>query len=209
MINSKAIRFITLIAFINIAIKILLFYFNINSNQTVDYLQYPLNILSIVTYVAILIYLLNILNFFKEKNSVILAFKIYIGFEVIFFIFNRVFILLLHSYSYSDIMSVIHCIVIVYLATRIFDLQNPAIKLPFVFFVLALLVIAIIRMTMPVFLTFLMNIKSFPYFTLVDIIPIIAAITILNKVPDALKYAEETPQKAPFISPDKENPTEI
>jgi hypothetical protein len=209
MINLKAIRFITLIAFINIAIKILLFYFNINNIQSVDNLRYPLTTLSAVTYVAILIYLLHILKFFKEKDSVIVALRIYIGFEVVFFIFNLVFSMLFNNYSYYNIMGVIHCVVLVYLVTRIFDLQSPIIKPPFVLWALALLVIAIIRMTMPIFFTFLMNIKSFPYFTLIDIIPIIAAIIILNKVPIALKYTEQTPLKDPFLFTDKENPKEF
>ena len=224
MINLKSIRFITLIAFIKIAILIVYLYLDLNDKITGNYARYLFTSLSLVTFITIVVYLFGILKFLGESNSVLIAFKIFIGFELISFVLGMTLGLFLKSYYYYAIMEIARFCVLLYLAIQLTRMQDPILKPSFAFFGVASLVTCILMMVAPIYISAViksMIVKPpvntirhmYTYLGIADILTLIAVIIILNQVQERLNqerlnYAEGTAKIDPFLAPYKENSEE-
>lgn len=211
MINSKSIRFITLIAFIKIAILIFFLYLDLNDKITGNYVRYVFTSLSLVTFIAIVVYLFAILKFLRESNSVLIAFNIFIGFELVSFALDMTLGLHLKSYSYYVIIETTRFFVLLYLAIQLTRVQDPILKSSYVFFGVASLVTCILMVVAPVYISAViksmivkpsMNTVRHFYTSLsiVGILPLTAVIIILNQVQNRLNYIEKKAEKDPFLT---------
>jgi hypothetical protein len=219
MINLQSIRFITLIAFVKIAILIVYLYLDVNDKITGNYVRYIFTGLSLVTYITIVVYLFGILKFLGESNSVLIAFKVFIGFELINFILGMTLGLFLKSFYYYAIMEIIRFSVLLYLTIQLTKMQDHVLKPSFAFFGGASLVTCMFMIVAPIYVSAVikyMIVKPpvniirhmYTYFGMVDILTLIAVLIILNQVQERLKYAEETTRKDPFLTGHEENSEE-
>ncbi|MDN5285471.1 MAG: hypothetical protein JWR38_1745 [Mucilaginibacter sp.] len=216
MINLKSIRFITLVAFFKIAILILYVYLDVNDKITGNYIRYLFTGLSLITFIVIAVYLLGILKFLGEGNSVLIAFKIFIGFELASFVANMAVSLLLfpkhpNGYLYYfTIVEIVRFFVFLYLSIQLTRIQDPILKSSFVFFGVAALVNLILAAVMPFYVSYMvksMIVKPtestihhiYTYSGMANMLPIIAVLIILNQVQERLNYAEGTAKKDPFF----------
>ncbi|WP_183561146.1 hypothetical protein [Mucilaginibacter sp. SP1R1] len=186
IINPKGIRFITFVAFVQIAIQIAFFYISVKG-ISLSYVRHPLSLLSIAAYLATIIYLLNILKFFGEKGSVLTAFKLYIGVELAMFAANTLSGILFNNYTYYQLFAAANFIAVLYLSIQIFTIKNPAIKQPFSLLGISLLVTSILSLVTPFLFTLINDYMIFSYVNLIRLIPIVATINIFNKVAEQLK----------------------
>jgi hypothetical protein len=219
MINLKSVRFVTLIIFFKIILSILCLYLDVNDKIT-ENARYFLSGLSLVTYIAVIIYLFGILKFLRENNSIIIAFKVFIGFELGYIVLSWVLGFLLKSYYSSFyhyylycslILGTAHFFVLLYLAIQLTTIQDPIFKSSFAFFGIASLTIWMLTAVTPFYVGYAvksMIVKPpertihhiYTYVGMTDILVFIAIIIILNQVRERLNYIAETIKKGPFFA---------
>ncbi|MDN5285472.1 MAG: hypothetical protein JWR38_1746 [Mucilaginibacter sp.] len=220
MINLKSIRLITLVAFIKIASLIFYLYLDVTDKITGNYTRYLLMGLSLTTFIVIVFYLLGILKFLREGNAVLIAFKVFVGFELISFAVNIAVSMLLfpklhYSYLYINyyygIIEIIRFFILLYLTIQLARIQDAILRPSFVFFGGALLVACILITVTPFYTAYIiqsMSVKPpanimrhiYTYAGMANILPLIAVLIILNQVQERLNYVEETAKKDPFLT---------
>jgi hypothetical protein len=228
MINLNSIRFITIIAFFKIAILILFLYLDVTDQITANYMRYLFIILSIAAFTIIVIYLVGILSFLREDNAVLIAFKVFISFELVSFTVSMAVSLFLipklqHGYLYMGyyygLVEIIRFFILLYLSILLTTMQDPILKPSFVFFGVASLAACIFITVIPLYASYMIDSMSvrppanimrhiYTYSGMVNILPLIAVIIILNQVQERLNYAEVTPKKDPFLTGYEDNSEE-
>lgn len=225
MINLKSIRIVTLVAFFKIAILILYPCLAITNIVAATYIRYLFTILSLATFIIIVIYLFGILKFLREDDDILLAFKVFIGFELVNFVINMslsllVFPKLHNSYLYVGyyygIMEIIRFVLLLYLSIQLSRMQDPALKSSFVFFGVASLASCIIVTVAPFYAAYIVNYMGvgshahimrhiYDYAGMANILPLIAVIIILSQLRQRLNYIDETIKKGPFFAGYEDN----
>ncbi|MBB6112655.1 hypothetical protein [Mucilaginibacter lappiensis] len=226
MISLKSIRFIIFIVFLKIVLLLLNPFLDATGIATAAYIRYLFTILFIATFTIIVIYLLGILKFLREENDILIAFKVFIGFELINFVLNMalsmlVFSKLHHSYLYVGyyygIIEIIRFVILVYLSIQLTRMQDPVLKSSFVFFGVASLAACIIVIIAPFYASYMINYMGagphttnimrhiYSYAGMANILPLIAVLIILNQMKDRLNYVEETIKKGPFFTGYEDN----
>jgi hypothetical protein len=173
---------------INIILKLAIFLLHINRIQLDLSLSYFIDGVIEITYILMLLYLIGILQSVGETIAVQTPFSLFLGIEVMIFISGFI-----SSRSQSMVMmltaiGVVKIIAIFYIAIIVFKVKNQQISVAFKIYGLSLILVFIVKMSMP-FLFVMTNHAVSPtlkYLGLTDIIPLIAMLFIIDKAGEYL-----------------------
>ncbi|MEN0056689.1 MAG: hypothetical protein AAGC65_23625 [Mucilaginibacter sp.] len=200
MNNKPATQIAVIAVFLQIAMQLIFQYIGTNLFGFNEYLRYFLSGLSILTYLLVLAFLLSVLRYYNEKNSIAIAFGVYIIFTTINNTVNlTIGYWMANPVTYYTISSIVHFFMVLYVAIMAFMVKHPVIRKGFALFAILSLVATIAVMFLPM-LFGLLNIgfKAYRYIYLISILPLIAAIIIFNKTGEDTKSPDFLSDKPLF-----------
>jgi hypothetical protein len=103
MNNPPAVKIGIIISFIQIAIQVLFLYIIMNNSFLNTYLGPPFSIFSFVAYLITIYFLRSTLVYFNEKQSIVNAFSIYLGLNIVLFLVNTAVSYLIRTIIYFPI----------------------------------------------------------------------------------------------------------
>ena len=200
MNNKPATQVAVIAAFIQIAIQLVFVYIGTEALGMNVYLRYLLTGFSMLMYLLVLVFLLSVLKFFNEKNSIITAFGVYIAFTAVYNILSlNVNTLGFNIVTYYSIISSIHFLMVLYVVIMSFMVKHPVIRKAFALFAILSLITAVTVMALPVLFGFLqIGFQAYRYIYVVNVLPLIAAIIIFIKTDEGTKSIDFTGEKPLF-----------
>jgi len=200
MNNKPATQVAVIAAFIQIAIQLVFVYIGTEAFGMNVYLRYLLTGFSMLMYLLVLVFLLSVLKFFNEKNSIITAFGVYIAFTAVYNILSlNVNTLGFNIVTYYSIISSIHFLMVLYVVIMSFMVKHPVIRKAFALFAILSLITAVTVMALPVLFGFLqIGFQAYRYIYVVNVLPLIAAIIIFIKTDEGTKSIDFTGEKPLF-----------
>lgn len=207
MNNKPATQVAVIAAFLQIAIQLIFIYIGTDALGMNVYLRYLLSGLSMLMYLLVLVFLLSVLKFFNEKNSIITAFGVYIVFTIFYNILNMIVgMWVTNLVTYYTVTSIFHFLLVLYVVTMSFMVKHPVIRKGFVLFAILSLITAVTVMALPMLFGLLhIGFQAYRYIYLVNVLPPIAAIVIFNKTTESVKNPGFTGDK-PLFNDDQFKP---
>lgn len=201
MNNPPATRVAVIAAFLQIAIQFIFLYFGTDNNSGIFlYIRYALSGLALLTHLLVLFFLQSVLKFFKEKNSIVSAFGVFIILNIVYYILNiTAGMWITNLVSFYTIASIVYFLLNLYLVAMSFMVKHPVIRNGFMLFGVLLLVASIAIVALPALFGLLgVGFSAFRYIYLVNVLPPVAAIVIFNKTTESAKNPGFTGDKPLF-----------
>jgi hypothetical protein len=188
MKNPPAVKIGIIIAFIQIAIQFLFLYTGMNGSLSGAFSSVPLSIFCVVAYLITIYFLRATLIYFDEKQSIVNAFSIYLGLNIVLFLVNTAVIYLVKDNHLLPYIITLYYVVVLYIAVQSFRVSQPVIKSGFALFAVFLLIVTFGNLALPAVFNFF-NVDShlYRYIHFVSMLPLIGAIIIFNSVANSEK----------------------
>lgn len=167
-----------LLGIANIALILVITIFHINNIMLDTVSYFVLHGCAEVTYILLLVYLVNILQYANEKISVQTPFNIYLGLA-----FIKLILSLLYTSSASDLamgLSMLSICLTIYLIISSFKIVNEKIAVAYKLFSLTLLLNMSIKIAIPFIITISPRMLPSRYFGFLDIIEAGAILYIIR-----------------------------
>jgi len=141
-----------------------------------------------ITYILLLVYLINILQYANEKISVQTPFNIYLGLAFIKFILG-----FLYTSNAGDVtmaIAMLNICIVVYLIICSFKIENEKVALGYKLFCIVLLLNMLVKIAIPFVVTISPNMLPSRYLGVMDIIEVGAILYIIRSCSNLLRTNE-------------------